>query len=387
MKTIRLSTLIGALVIAAPAFAGDPGVTDDTIEVGSILPLQSGLSAGASQYRDGIDAYLKWVNKNGGVNGRKIIVHFENDSYNPQQAVAAAKKLVDRDGVFAIVGTLGTTNTVAMIPHLANRGVPLIGPLGSHPSINTPTERIVFPISPLGTSHGISLAKYAAEELGAKTLAVFYQDDQYGKEILQGVEEYAEENGLEVVGEASYVPSDVDVSAQALSLRDTNPDAVVMAVIPKHGALFMLEAQKLGWDAKFLAPQLMSDKVSLDLGGSALNGLIINLYSAHETMDTEAVAEAKEAMAEFAPDTAPGYWPFMGMSGAKLFVTALRNVEGEPTREKLMDALEALGTYDSGIIPPVTYAPEKHAGPTVFGYAEVIDGEKGEVKVLKHWAD
>ncbi|WP_159460231.1 ABC transporter substrate-binding protein [Tistlia consotensis] len=385
---------VGALVLAgvlaaaaSPALAGDPGVSKDRIEVGSFLPLQSGLSAGATQYRDGIDAYLKWINKNGGVDGRKIEITFENDSYNPQQAVAAAKKLVDRDGVFAIVGTLGTTNTVAAIPFLAQRGVPLLGPLGSHPSINTPTERVVFPISPLGTSHGRSLAAYAHEQMGAGTFAVFYQDDQYGKEMMQGVEAYAKETGLKIVGRASYVPSDVDVSAQALALRDSHPDAVIMAVIPKHGALFMLEAQKLGWRSIFLAPQLMADAVSMKLGGSALNGMIINLYAALETMDTDAVREAVAAMKEFAPQTAPGYWSFMGMAGARLFVAALRKIDGEPTRAKLMDALESLGTYDCGVIPPVTYAPGHHAGPTTFGYAKIVDGAAGKVELLKHWSE
>src|SRR5690606_19862771 len=151
-------------------FAADPRVSKSEIHIGSFLPLQGGLSAGANQYKDGLDAYLKWVNKNGGVNGRKIRISFENDNYNPQQAVSAAKKLVDRDGVFAIVGTLGTTNNLAAIPYLASRGVPLIGPLGSHPSINTPTERIVFPISPLGTAHGRSLTEFAQKDLGAKTV-------------------------------------------------------------------------------------------------------------------------------------------------------------------------------------------------------------------------
>src|SRR3546814_5088274 len=94
-----------------------------------------------------MESYLKYINDQGGINGRKIVWEVENDSYNPQQAVAAAKKLVDRDGVFLIVGTLGTTNTLATIPFLKQRNVPLLDPLGSHPSINKPEDRIVFPIS------------------------------------------------------------------------------------------------------------------------------------------------------------------------------------------------------------------------------------------------
>ncbi|MBV5262675.1 ABC transporter substrate-binding protein [Pinisolibacter aquiterrae] len=372
-----------AVGLATPTFAADPGVSAEEIHIGSFLPLQGGLSAGANQYRDGLESYIKWVNKNGGVKGRMIRLTVENDNYNPQQAVAAAKKLVDRDGVFAIVGTLGTSNNLAAIPYLVSRGVPLIGPLGSHPSINTPTERIVFPISPLGSSHGISLAAFAHEELGAKRIAVFYQDDQYGAELLGGVKSYATEKGLEIVATATYLPSDVDFSGQVAALSKAQPDAVVMAVVPKPGALFLREAKKVGWKTSFLAPQLMADKITRDLGGDALDGMYVNLYSAVRTMDTPVVKTGVAALAEFAPSTPPDYWAFIGMSGAHLFVTALSRIEGEPTREKLMTALESLGTYDPQLIPPVTYKPGEHRGPTVFGFARVVGGD---VRLIKSWA-
>src|SRR3546814_38242 len=83
-----------ALIAATGAWAGDPGVTDKEIKLGSFLPLQSGLSAGASQYRDGMESYLKYINDQGGINGRKIVWEVENDSYNQQQAVAADRKSV-----------------------------------------------------------------------------------------------------------------------------------------------------------------------------------------------------------------------------------------------------------------------------------------------------
>lgn len=373
-----------AVSLTALAAQAEPGVTDKEIRVGSVLPLQSGLSAGATQYRDGLDAYFKWVNANGGINGRKVVWSVENDSYNPQQAVAAVKKLVDRDEVFAVVGTLGTTNTLAMLPFLKQRGVPLLGPLGSHPNINEPDDRNVFPMSPMGPAHGRSLALFANENLKAKKLAVFYQDDQYGKELLSGAKKYAAENGMTVVGEAAYVPSDVDVSAQVLSLSKTQPDAVLMAVIPKQGALFLLAAQRIGFKSAFLAPQLMADPIALQLGGDAINGLYVNVYVAQESMTTPAVKEAKEILAKYAPQTPPGYWAFAGMSGAKMFYLAAQKVGKDLTREKLIAQLNSTGKFSTGLVPPVTYTEARRAGPESFGYAQ-WDG--GKVKVLKIWAE
>ena len=379
----KLAVAVSVLLTGLAAQA-ELGVTEKEIRLGSVLPLQSGLSAGATQYRDGLDAYFKWVNANGGINGRKVVWSAENDSYNPQQAVAAVKKLVDRDEVFAIVGTLGTTNTLAMLPFLKQRGVPLLGPLGSHPSINEPEDRNVFPMSPMGPAHGRSLAQFANENLKAKKIAVFYQDDQYGKELLSGAKKYAAENGMTVVGEAAYVPSDVDVSAQVLTLSKTQPDAVLMAVIPKQGALFLQAAQRIGFKSAFLAPQLMADPVALQLGGDAVNGLYMNVYVAHESMSTPAVKEATDILAKYAPQSPPGYWAFAGMSGAKMFHIAAQKVGKDLTREKLIAQLNATGKFPTGLVPPVTYTEARRSGPETFGYAQ---WEGGKVKVLKMWSE
>jgi branched-chain amino acid transport system substrate-binding protein len=116
---------------AVPSFAwAEPGITNDKILLGSFLPLQSGLAAGATQMKEGCDAYFRFVNDAGGVNGRKIEWIVENDSYNPQQTAAVVKKLVDRDEVFALVSTLGTVTNLAVLPFLAQRGVPIVNPRG-----------------------------------------------------------------------------------------------------------------------------------------------------------------------------------------------------------------------------------------------------------------
>src|SRR6476619_1387198 len=105
MKDVRKRLLAllaagAAAILPAAAQSADPGVTSDKVILGSFLPLQSGLAAGATQMKEGCDAYFRSVNDAGGINGRKIQWIVENDSYNPQQTAAVVKKLVDRDGVF-----------------------------------------------------------------------------------------------------------------------------------------------------------------------------------------------------------------------------------------------------------------------------------------------
>ena len=133
-------------------------MTSKVTTLDGISDAQSGLAAGATQMREGADAYFKHINETGGVNGRKIEWIVENDSYNPQQTAAVVKKLVDRDGVFAIVSTLGTVTAVAVLPFLAQRGVPVVNPAGGHMLLNKPKDKNVFGILPLSSEIGESLA-------------------------------------------------------------------------------------------------------------------------------------------------------------------------------------------------------------------------------------
>jgi ABC-type branched-subunit amino acid transport system substrate-binding protein len=386
-RTLLKGTAAGlALSLPAlrPSYAANEGVSDTEIKIGAFMPLQGGLAAGAAQYRDGAASYFQWVNDQGGINGRKVNWIAQNDSYNPQQAVAVSRELVDREGVLAVVSTLGTATNMAALPYLKRRGIPLIAPLATDPALNTPKDRIVFPLSPSGSTHGTAMAKFVAENLKARKLAVFYQDDQFGKDILEGVKTYAKQNGLEIVATASYVPSDIDVSPQAQQLRQANPDAVINSAIPKQGALMLIEAEKMGWKTNVIATQQLGDDVAKRLAGSAINGLYLELYSAVTAMKTPAVEQAISILQKYAPKTPAGYWAFMGMAGAKAFAEGARAAGKNLTRESLMNGLESLKVLKTGLVPPLDYSAGHHSGPTELGYGQWQDGE---VKLVRNWQE
>jgi ABC-type branched-subunit amino acid transport system substrate-binding protein len=380
MKTV-LTFGAAALAFALGAQA-EPGISKDTIKLGSYLPLQSGLAAGATQMKEGTEAYFKWVNDNGGVNGRKIEWIVENDSYNPQQTVAVVKKLVDRDDVFAVVSTLGTVTNLAVLPFLHQRGVPVINPAGGHVNLNKPKDKNVFGILPLSSEIGESMADYALARLGAKKIAIFFQNDQFGKDQRDGAVEYLKKKNLAPAAEASYVPADVDISAQVIALRQAQPDAVLLAVIPKHGSLFMKEAQKLGWKPKIVGHNTMADPVVTDLAGDALEGIYVNLMTAVDSMDTPQVKQANEILSKYSPKTKPGYYPYLGMAGAKIFVEGAKKAGQDLTRAKLIKALEDMKHIETGLVPPLDWSATYHGGPLKFGYAT---WQNGKLKVLQGW--
>lgn len=381
MKTMKMAFGAAALAVAAMAGA-EPGVSKDTIKLGSYLPLQSGLAAGATQMKEGTEAYFKYINDQGGVHGRKIEWIVENDSYNPQQTVAVVKKLVDRDEVFAIVSTLGTVTNLAVLPFLAQRGVPVINPAGGHLNLNKPKDKNVFGILPLSSEIGESMADYAMTKLGAKKIAIFFQNDQFGKDQRDGAVEYLKKKNMAPAAEASYVPADVDVSAQVIALRQAQPDAVLLAVIPKHGSLFMKEAQKLGWKPKVVGHNTMADPVVTDLAGDALEGIHVNLMTAVDSMDKPQVKQANEILAKYSPKTKPGYYPYLGMAGAVIFVEGAKKAGRDLTRAKLIKALEDSKRIETNLVPPLEWNANYHGGPLKFGYAT---WQSGKLKVLQGW--
>jgi branched-chain amino acid transport system substrate-binding protein len=389
MMHLRKSLL--ALLVAgaaAPLFAGEawpaePGVTNDKVILGSFLPLQSGLAAGATQMKEGCDAYFKSVNDAGGVNGRKIEWIVENDSYNPQQTAAVVKKLVDRDDVFALVSTLGTVTNLAVLPFLAQRGVPIVNPAGGHMLLNKPTDRNVFGILPLSSEIGESMADFAVSKLGAKRVAIFFQNDQFGKDQRDGAVEALKKHGLQPVAESSYVPSDVDISAQVVAIKQAAPDAVILGVIPKHGALFVKEAQRLGWKPSIVGHNTVADPVVVDLAGAeALEGVYVNLMTAVDSMDSPAVKKANEVLAKYYPQTKPGYYPYLGMAGGIIIVEAMKRLGNDLTRIRLISSLESLGHFEPGMVPPIDWSAAYHGGPKSFGYAQ---WKGGRLSLLQSW--
>jgi len=383
-RTVLTMLAAGTGAAAMPRFAfAEPGITKDKILLGSFLPLQSGLAAGATQMKEGCDAYFRSINEAGGVNGRKIEWIVENDSYNPQQTAAVVKKLVDRDEVFAMVSTLGTVTAVAVLPFLAQRGVPIVNPAGGHKLLNKPTDKNVFGILPLSSEIGESMAEFAVKKLGAKRVAIFFQNDQFGKDQRDGAVKALEKLHLTAVAESSYVPSDVDVSAQAVALKQANPDVVILGVIPKHGALFAKEAQRLGWKPKMVGHNTMADPVVLDLvGPEPLEGVYVNLMTAVSTMDKPAVKKANELLAKYYPNTKPGYYPYLGMAGGIIIVEAMKRAGNDLTRAKLITSLEGLGHFETGVLPPIDWSASYHGGPSTFGYAQ---WKAGKLDVIQGW--
>ena len=279
MRAVRILwvalLVAGCLVIAAcgrddEEGSTDPGITDDTIKLGGSYPL----SGPASAYRSieqGAQAHFKYVNANGGVDGRQIEFVTLDDAYEPPKAVQNARRLVQEEEVFALFNTLGTANNVAIWDFTNKEEVPqlFVATGASLWGADTEAHPWTTGWQPDYVTESQVYADYLKEEKPNAKVAVLYQNDAFGEDLLNGFKKATEGTDIEVVAEESYEVTDPTVSSQMSKLASSDADTFLNITTPKFGAQAIVAADKLGWKVLHIINNVSASKLLvLEPGGS-----------------------------------------------------------------------------------------------------------------------
>ena len=227
-KGLRLVLFVSLafLLSFAPNLCAEEGVTDTEIHLGQWGP-QTGPAAAWGAVARGTGDYFKWINDNGGINGRKIVYHMFDDGYNPAKTKAGVKELQEGTGIFAWAGGVGTSPGLAVKSYLAKRNVPWVGPAtGSREFVNPP-QKTLFAVYPLYEGEAKVLVNYAIETMGKKRIAIGYLNDGYGKNGLRGALSSLESHGLKAVAQVPFEAKDSDLKPHIMKVRQAKPDMVL----------------------------------------------------------------------------------------------------------------------------------------------------------------
>lgn len=352
------------------------GVTDTTITVGTWGP-QTGPAASFGLLGKGMDAYFKYINEKGGINGRKIELKFYNDEYQPSKTVAAAKKLVEEDKVFAIVGTVGTAPNLAARDYLIKQGIPVVSlPSGAGVFVN-PVVNNYFISQPNYRSEGKLMAQYAVEKLGKKKIGVLYQNDDLGKDYLAGVEDFAKGKGMELAVKSTYNPTDVDYSSSALKMKEAGVDVVILCTIPKPGAAFAKELRKLGVNVELITDTMTGSdpQVMIKMAGDAWTGAISTGFGPTPTEDTPAVKAFREAWKKAYPNENEfSRSALVGWMNADILAEAIKRCGDNLTWDNLIAQLHTFKGWSGDYAKNITYTPEDHSGVKAMYFMQIKDG-------------
>lgn len=374
MKTLLVTGvagLVAALAITIPgALAGTaatPGVTKTSVTIGTTMPITGPANFYAS-VGAGMRAYFSYINSRKaksdgkrGVYGRQIIFKVEDDGYNPVNTLQKTRKLVEQDKVLALVGGLGTEAQLAVRGYLNQQKVPQI--YVSTGSTQFGAEHRQFPWSigwqPDYLQEGIALGKYVRGSLANAKVAVLYQDDQYGKDLLAGFRKTANRT---IVATESYPVGSSAVSSQVARLRASGADTFLIIAIPGPTITALVTAYRIGWKPNLLVNSVGATEVWMtaaqNSAGSAdaVNGVVTTTYlkdpAARKYANDPQVKFYRTLMAKYLPGAnVNNSQYYYGMAKAADFVQALYRAGKNPTRASLMRAVDNL-TYKSPWVLP-----------------------------------
>ncbi|TMK65830.1 MAG: branched-chain amino acid ABC transporter substrate-binding protein [Actinobacteria bacterium] len=262
---MRKRVLFGCAVVAAflTTAAGarplaTPGVTSSEIHLGSSVPLSGEAAAGGNVAR-GSDAYFKYVNAQGGVLGRKIKFTYLDDGYDPARAVNNAIRLVQQEQVFALFSTLGTNNNLAIRKFLNQQGVPQLFVSAGATTFGRDYTQYPWTIGyiPPYSEEGKLYGKYILGHLKRFKIAVLYQNDDYGRDLLAGLRKGLGAKASSIAAKVGYDPTSTDVQPQIAQLKASKANVLCIFAFGKFSLQAYNGLNRINWH-----PQVFVNDVS-----------------------------------------------------------------------------------------------------------------------------
>lgn len=348
-----------------------PGVTDDEVVFGTHMPMTGVAAVYGTSIVPAIRAYFDDVNQTqGGVHGRKIRLEVGDDAYDPAQSADVVRRMVERDGVFAILNGFGTAQHGAVYRYLEESGVPDLFPATGARKFTEPPARTRFGYNPDYILEGTILGHYIAEHFPQKRVGLLLQNDDFGlngeEGLLAGIGDAAE-----VVARETFESTTSDLGAHVARLKSANPDVIAIYATPVSFANALIYARTvLGWDVPVVVAGAVADPVVFDLtkeaseqaAGDIVEGTITTTYIVPLTeADHPGIRRHLELMEDHGIEA--NNFTLYGQSVAELTVEALQRAGRDLTRESLVEAAEQIRDFTCSVCEvPITFGESDRRG-------------------------
>lgn len=363
MKILKRLASIGLLLLATGALA-DPGVSDSRITLGMSAPFSGPNAAYGLDMRQTIEAYFGQINKTGGINGRKLELVALDDGYETERTVANTKTLIKDKNAFALLSFYGSSPTTeAMNTVFGPAEVPLVGTISGagtlreSPTVN-PNSRMMFNVRASYADETEAIVSQLVS-LGLQKIAVFYQNDGFGKAGLDGVTAALKKHNLAPSGVGTVERNSLDVAKAVAAIAKSNPQAVVMVTLYKPTAAFVKAMQQAGQHPMLMTLSPVGTEQLIQELGNTARGIGVSQVVPYPWNDIVPVVREYQKLA-----AKPGSYSYYGLEAylmARTMVEGLRRSGRDLTREKLVNALESLNNTDLGGYR-INYTPTSHAG-------------------------
>lgn len=380
----RIALACLALLLSAAPGRAQSGVTSTRIVFGQVAALAGPAAALGSGMRTGILAAFAEANRAGGVQGRELVLLSRDDGYEPNNTIAAANALINQDQVFALIGSVGTPTTNAILPLIAEAGIPLIGPFTGSEGLRNPFNPLVVNVRASYFQETEVMVEHLTRDLGYKRIAIFYQDDSYGRVGLLGTQRALDRRGMKLVSEGSYQRNTTAVRGALADIARGQPEAVIMIGAYAPCAEFIKEARAAKLGATYVNISFVgADSLAKALGGEGDGVVVTEVVPFPSDTSLPLVARYQAALKAADPLAQPGFVSLEGYIAGRLAVQALQAIKGSITRRALLNAIATAGTFDLDGMT-LAFSPQSNQGSNrVFLTVLGADGRFKPVKSLQ----
>ncbi len=353
-RTLIQSIAASGAALALPAFAQ----VDRRIVLGQSAPFTGPTAQLGIQMNHGAKVYFDSVNAAGGVNGHTLELRTLDDGYEPERCKANTDRFI-KENVFALFGYVGTPTCLAAMPLVNENKMTFFGPFTGAESLRDPFARHVFHIRASYYDETALIVKQLTS-LNLNKIAVFYQNDAYGKAGLEGVSRALKEKNLNPVATGTVERNTINVAQAVKDIVALKPDAVVQISAYKSSAAFIREARKAGYGGTFYNVSFVGTQALADELGREGRGIMISQVMPFPFSSATPISrEYLEAVTKAGGDSTPNYSSMEGYVAAKIFTEGLKRAGRNPTREAFITNMEAVQNTSLGGFN-VNFGPRDH---------------------------
>ncbi|MGC2195925.1 MAG: ABC transporter substrate-binding protein [Terriglobales bacterium] len=372
------------LFLATASAQSVPGVTTNNILIGSCSALDGPARFLGSQTVLGATAYLHSINDSGGIHGRKVNLTALDDGYDPDKAPACFQRM-EKEGVFALGFFVGTPTAAKYVPLAQAEHIPVVGLFTGAQILYEPVKHYIINVraSYYDETHEQVIKLW--DTLHIHKIGVIYQDDAFGKAVLDGVKRAMEKYHTAPSALGTFPRNTTSVSDGLKTVMNARPAAVVLAGPYAPVAEIVKQAHAAGWHPLFLTVSFVGTEEFIRVAGPDSEGTVITqVVPPYDRTDFPTVALYRNLLEKYYPGTAPSFVSFEGFVDAMVLAEGLKRAGIDLTRDKLITAIESIHQLELGLGPKLTlnYSATDHQGFDEV-YGTVVKG--GKAVLLNDW--
>ena len=377
IKATAIALALAGTALAGSALAQTQGISKSEIVIGSMQDLSGPLAGFSKPLVAGMNMRVEEINALGGIEGRKLKLVVEDHGYDPKKAVLASQKLVQKDKIFAMLGTIGTATSLASMPLLFEKNIPHLFPLTAAREMYEPLHKLKYSFAATYFDQMKAGVKHLVKLKGAKKVCTLYQDDDFGLEVMRGAEAGLKDIGMVLAEKTTYKRGATDYSSQIARMKDAGCDFVVLGTIIRETLGAIGTARKLGWGVDFIGSSAAYTELIHKLGGPAMNGFYATNTINMPYMDdasTNVRGWAQRYKDKYKED--PGVFSVYGYQVVDVFVQVATRTGANLTTDNFIKTLDSFtSTRDMFGADTMSFTKTKHLGSNRSRLSQIVNGK------------